>query len=270
MNIRTNLLLAAFIGLTGTSLSARGQEYVDWLTTLDEAVTGHLSAGLRINYFELTDPTKGDYDSRGIIVDKSGFLGSITELDENQDYSPLPFVQWHFNPYVALELSYEHLGAKTVARYDQNQPAGSDGSFSLRGFAVTVIGYLPNDTKFLPFAGFGLVQFDVKFNSDELWHNGFGNEADYEAWVEAGRPEWPNNGYQRTISGKDTTGYFLTAGCSYPATDQIVIDLSLRYMVVEFDADYTLSRYGDVFDDRGSFDFPFDNWTGQLGVRYLF
>jgi len=236
---------------------------------LYEIIQGHLAVGFRITHFELEDYESGRYNPDGSLIEGTGYLGSIVELDAKQNYLPLPYIQWFFNEYVAIELGYDRLKVRTERYTD----GGSDGSFELDGPSIQLLAFWANETVFTPFIGIGVIFYNANFEHDGLWHNGFGGSnahIDYANWKASGSPEWPNGGYQRTIDPENTTAYFVSFGTSYHVTENIIIDLFIRYMQAEVDARFYLSRYGEIFQDAGTTTFPLDNWSGQIGAKWLF
>lgn len=261
----TLLTLAAVI--IGSTASVQAQD--SFGDRLHDIIKQHLAVGFRTTYFQLEDDKRGKFNADGSLVNGSGFLGSIVELDAQQNYIPLPYIQWFFNEYVAIELGYERLKARTVRFTD----GGSDGTFDLKGPSIQLLGFLPNDTAFTPFIGIGVIFFNANFDHDGLWHNGFGGgnaRENYNNWRASGSPEWPNGGYRRNIDADNTTAYFISIGTSYDITENIILDLFIRYMEAEVDGHFYLSRYGETFQDSGKTTFPLDNWSGQLGIKWLF
>ncbi|HMP89156.1 MAG TPA: hypothetical protein PJ991_03085 [Kiritimatiellia bacterium] len=237
--------------------------------SLHEIIKGRLAIGFRSTYFDLTDDKKGEFRADGSFVNGSGFLGSIVELDARQNYMPLPYIQWFFSEYFALELGYERLKARTVRYTD----GGSDGTFKLNGPSIQALGFLPNESAFTPFIGVGVIFFNADFDHDGLWHNGFGGgnaQENYNNWRASGSPAWPNGGYRRNIDASNTTAYFFSFGTSYDITENIILELFIRYMKAEVDGHFYLSRYDEIFQDSGTTTFPLDNWSGQLGIKWLF
>ncbi|MCX7591468.1 MAG: hypothetical protein N2255_07555 [Kiritimatiellae bacterium] len=223
-------------------------------------VGDRLRVGTRLIHRSLLDSRRGIENS---------FLGSITELDLEQTHWPsVFFAQWFFNEYVALEAGWERFRVKTITEFNRH----SDGTFHLSGPLLLVLGRYPNHSHFVPVAGVGLAFMEAEFENDPVWHNGFSYERieDYHAWVAAGCAPWPNNGYQRTIEASDTRGFVITAGCNFTILKRLSGEFMLRYMDMEVDAHYYLSRYGRIFDDRGITPFPMSSISCSVGVVWAF
>ena len=227
-------------------------------------IVDHLQVGIQMSYFNLTDDTKRTYDENGDF--KEGFLGSIDRMDEKQDFFPTLYVRYFFMRYIGVELGWEKMAAET-RKFNSDS---SDGNIIASGPALWLIGRYPNTSVFTPYAGFGIVFLNARFCNDDLWHNGFSDNNQYNEWREQGSPPWPNDGYQRTIDLENKNAPILSAGCTIEMLYNISADIAFHYMPVNVNAHYYLSRYGEVFDDRGDHQFPLDNWSLQLGVIYAF
>ncbi len=233
---------------------------------LREFAQNHLEIGLRTSHFRLRTRKKHEYDGDGRFI--GGFMGSINRLSEQQDYKPLPFVRIHINDTFGIQLGYTRFDVKTSTYWSGH----SDGTFKLRGPTLKLYASHSLSSGLEPYIGAGVARLNASFRHDELWHNGFSpnNPEAYEAWVEAGRPEWPNGGYRRTISPKDTTAWIVSGGSRYPIHENWNLDLGLRYMRAEIDTDFYLSWYETRRQDQGRYTFPMDNWSLLFSVSYDF
>lgn len=224
-----------------------------------------IAVGTRFTHFSLMD-------------DSGDFLGSIDKLDAQQSYLPNKlFVEYMITHRYGLELTWDKLQASTITTSDGH----NDGDIVLSGPIVTAFARGSFDVDvgriitFRPYGGLGLGFMTADFEHEGWWHHGFSAtewqdaEAAYETWVSEGSEEWPNNGYERTMSLDDTIGLVLTGGCSVDITRAWSIDLYLRYMKVSTDDTYTLSSYGSVFRTT-YYTFDMDNIAFGLGVKYDF
>ncbi len=258
--------LAALAPRAAAQAARAAQTPSTWERINEQFLADKLEIGLRFTYFSLVDDEKNNYDKNGNFVD--GFLGSINKLDAEQTFMPYPFLRYYPIPYVGIELGYDKMRAKTKKYYDDDDD--SDGSIDMKGPSIALLGRYPNETTLTPYGGVGVVFYNCDFEYDGYWHHGFRNSADYNAWRAQGSPEWPNNGYERNIKLSDTTAWYITGGASWEIVEHIALDFQLRYMWADVDAHYYLSFYGNKFDDRGNFNFPMENWAGQLSVKYSF
>jgi outer membrane protein W len=248
-------------------------------STMDDAfaqakdiVKDRLEIGFRFTRFTLVDNKK-----------ESGFLGSINELEDDQSDTPTLFGRFFVTPYVGVEIGYDKVSAVTrkwtTPGIDGtgDKSKDSDGTIVLQGPLVEIVGRYPNETIVTPFAGFGPVFYgtflgDANFEHSSWWHNGFGayDDPNYIDWKDQGSPAWPNGGYQRTIELSDTMGWILSGGASVAVYKGLEFEFSMQYVWAEVDAHYTLSHGGRVTQDMGTYTFPMDHWTYQLGLKYAF
>jgi outer membrane protein W len=271
---RCSALIALFLG-TGlcvshanssdfiTRITADAQEV--WNAPSTQVIFSRVEIGLRSSHFGLRDDSERHYDAQGEIIE--GYLGSITELEPQQDYFPSMYANVRFSEWLALQVGFERFELRTGRFWDDD----TDGSFEFNGPSLTAQVRYPNTTRFTPYAGAGLALLDVDFAMIGWWHNGFGGadaHENYRAWRASGSPRWPNGGYQRNLKVEDDFAIkpVFQVGCLCRLTEHFSLDLDWRYMSLDSELEYTLSRYGDVFDDRGTSSFPMEAWIIDFGV----
>jgi len=240
----------------------------EYLKNTREYLRGRLEVGTRIISVSLIDDRKDT------------FLGSIDLLDVEQDYSPTKlYADWIFHPNFGIELTRGSVRASTVTRYDGH----SDGDIELSGMILGVFGRkeftiqtLRRDYVITPYAGLGMAFFSADFDHKGWWHNGFSGEnlpedaeQAYREWILQGAPEWPNGGYQRTMSLDNTRGLVLFGGLSTEVTERVSVEFYIRRTDVDVDVKYTMSSYGDVYRTTEA-TFPMDNMAYGFGIRYAF
>jgi hypothetical protein len=240
-----------------------------WATETRKQITDHLEFGIRIDHFKLINDSERHFDSSGSLSE--GYLGSITDLREDQNYAPTLYANILFSDWLALNIGYERYTIETVTYWDGH----SDGAFDFSGPSFSAQFRYPNRGEFTPYAGLGFVMLDAEFTEEGWWHNGFGGTdaaANYQAWISSGAPAWPNGGYRRNLEIHDDLVFKLAlqGGCHWQAMDYVSVNLGLRYVNLDSKLDYTLSRYGTVFSDRGTSKFPMEVWTVDLGVVFNF
>ncbi len=251
------------IGMRPAALPQRHE--VDFPTSWDLPVA--LEIGTRITAYTLMKP-RHNY-----------FLGSINRLDALQDLWPYKvFCAVQLNPWLGIEATWDKVAAKTVTDFDRH----TDGIIRAAGPILTLQASYPNSTIFTPFAGLGVAWLFPKFDADPVWHNGFGRlysakdlpwsqaVAEYEAWVAAGSPEWPNDGYQRKMDLSGGLGFTALAGCNVQIADNFSAELMLRYMYLDVDVEYYTLRYGQLDRHHDSTSFPLSHLSVGLGLRYRF
>ncbi|MFW5870855.1 MAG: outer membrane protein [Verrucomicrobiota bacterium] len=198
----------------------------------------HLEIGARISRFRLKKSKKQEFDKDGKFI--GGFLGSIDEIDEQQDYSPTLYLRYNINKNFGLELGWDRFDIQTRTYYDT-----SDGDFEYSGFSFLLRGRYPNETTFTPYASLG-------------WSL-LGGDVDYN-------PEWHDNG-RRNLYPDDTIAFSLGLGCEFELAPNWRADMGLRMIRADFDVEYKLAAERT---SRGSFNFPLDNTTVHAGISYYF
>lgn len=196
--------------------------------------TGPWMIGTRILQFELQDDTRGTkfHDS---------FMGSITELKDEQDDSPNKvFVQYRLveSPFW-IGVTYDHLRA---AAWDEG---GTDGSVDLSGCIPYLQARWENETRAVPYVELGLAYYEVDFEESSGWSN------DGQRYVKLDDSVW----------GTDIAG-----GVSIRVYEGLSVDLYVRYMDVEdINGAYYIngSRDGDAI-------FTMSHTAYGLGVQYQF
>jgi opacity protein-like surface antigen len=225
-------------------------------------LAGHLELGLRGDRFSLRTRTRERINADG---DREGFVGTINELEEQQDLAPFkPVIAWMPLSWVGLELAWHSLTARTRSF----SPDPTDGDFVLKGPTLQLILRYPNATVFTPYGGLGWAFYSVDFDHAAWWHHGY---SSYVEWLAQGQPDTSRNGLQRRFdTDSNTRGVMLTAGCLANVTEHWAVDFHVRSVRADADSHYTLWVGDQLIDDRGTTTFPFDHYAFSLGVRYQF
>jgi TolB-like protein/outer membrane protein W len=237
-----------------------------------QLIREHVSLGARVSNFSMIDDSELHFDDSGKFTE--GYLGSIAYLDPSQNYVPTIYANITITDWFALQLAWERFEIETSTYWDGH----SDGTFDMNGPSLTAQLRYANHTKFTPYLGAGIVMLNVDFNMEGWWYNGFSGETGEEAqqaydnWIASGAPAWPNGGYQRKLVVEDDIAFkpVFQGGCLWDITDHFALDLDLRYISLDTSLNYTLSRYGNVFSDRGESDFPMSAWIVDLGLVVSF
>ncbi len=201
----------------------------------EDYLAGKLELGTRITYYKLTDTQRGKSND-------GSFIGSITELEENQDYTPFKlYAQYKFLPFLGAGITYDRVRAVTR---DGPLEENTDGTVDASGPIFYLTACYTNESRFTPFAELGLAYYFVDFDVD---------------------PRWSQNGL-RVMKVKDTTGLTLALGCDIEVIQHVAVNAYFRYAhVSEIDTDFI--RDG-VKLRTGSF--PISNYTFGLGVKFIF
>ncbi len=243
------------------------------VTTVNHYIENYVEIGFRSTHFTLVDNKKGTAE------DGRGFLGSINELEEEQDYSPYPYFRVFPIPrfhYIGVEIGYDRVRAIT-RKWTDPPPGGSedediDVSIDLRGPSFQLVARYHNWKWLVPYISAGYVFYRADFEHEEWWHMGFGSYLDpeYIAWVRSGRQGDPNGGYRRTIEVEDTTGTIVAGGLSARLWKGVQIEADVRYIPADVDASYTQSWPRAVRPQGDDYKFPMSTWGYRIGLKYLF
>ncbi|MCZ7590709.1 MAG: hypothetical protein M5U15_00550 [Kiritimatiellae bacterium] len=209
-----------------------------------------LEIGTRILYTQLKDDQKGDGLNRS-------FIGTLNYLDEEQDYVPdRIYIQYFFNEYIGLGVSYDHIEAKTLERNSAVIEGGSgagDGKVGARGAILYAVGRYPTDSAFTPFAEIGVGFYSSYFDEDADWK--YDNVKRRE----------------RHMNTDNATAFVLGLGCDYQINDNWSVNVYGRLVAgldIDTTADYVYkSKPSETFRE-GSF--PLDYYGFGVGVKYAF
>jgi len=188
---------------------------VSTIAVADDRGNAILEVGLRSSYFQLHDSTRGPGDH---------FLGSLNELIEKQNYTPLPFINVRFGRYWALGLGYDQMRAKTWSRADpvDGEIGHSDGALETAGPRVSVQCYYPNPSRYTPFAEASLLLYNTYFDHLSAWRNARGDENSHILDVE------------------DENGYRLGVGCDISLAQDWSLVVTVEHTYMEVEATYYL------------------------------
>lgn len=223
-----------------------------------------LEIGTRLTYQNLTDSDSG---AKGGTQGEGTYLGTIYALDETQQALPLNlYATYFFTKYIGLEVAYESIEAETVATSIGYSTIKSDGSVTLGGPTLSLVGRYPNQTKFTPYLSVGVGYFFGDFDEADHWALGYSDPTVYAA---LGSPSTTYDGKTRVMNVEDEFGFVMAAGCAYQMTDRLSLDLSLSYTALETDATFTGYVDGvQVLEQDGSF--PLDNIALRAGISFSF
>jgi hypothetical protein len=197
---------------------------------------GRLEAGTRYTHYKLKETRRGGKVD-GHYVDT--FLGSLSELEEDQDRSPNKvFIQYKPCPYAGLGVSYDHVRAVTM------DSGGGDGTVDAEGPILYVTGCYPNRTRATPYCELGYVMYNTHFDENRSW----------------------SSGGRRAITVHDSSGPVLAAGLDVRVWRKISAGVYYRWV----DADTVKAEFhsdGELME-RG--DFPIRNEAYGLTLKFVF
>ncbi len=163
--------------------------------------SGSWMIGTRIIHFELQDDTRGTKFN-------NSFMGSITEIKDEQDYTPdKVFVQYRIvkSP-VWVGITYDHVRAET------QDEGGTDGSVDIGGWIPYVQGRWENETIAVPYIELGFAFYRVRFEESE---------------------GWSNDGDRYVALDHDVMGMEIAGGVSLQVYEGLSVDLYARYMDID-------------------------------------
>ena len=228
----------------------------------DQWGKSRLLIGTRSAYRILTDKDSGQ---RGGKYGNGTFLGTIYALEESQNLLPnKPFIACSLTQYISIELAFDQEEAKTLAASGSIDK--SDGSLTLEGPTLTLIGKYPNSSPLTPYLGVGIGIFAADFQESAHWALGYPNETTYTA---LGSPSTLYNNRSRQIDVENVNALLMTIGTMYRIQPKWYIDLSAQYFKTDVDA--TFYGYTNaVLDTQQVGAFPMDNVSIRLGLAYQF
>lgn len=165
--------------------------------------------GTRVQQVKLQDTTRGEpYNG--------SFVGSITEITEDQDSTPDKIYLQARLPKTPLwvGVGYDHVRAQTMD--DSNGDGipdtnGGDGFVDISGFIPYLQAAWDNETRFTPFVEIGYAFYECKFDAYENW----------------------SNGGQKEMVLDSTTGFELAAGVGIRLYRNLSADIYFRQMKVD-------------------------------------
>ena len=246
--------LPAEAPLLGAQAQGPGVADQPWWEQTVRYIGRHARLGTRWLHVALLDDKRKPQDTNGdgAITDPEilavSYMGSINQLDVVQDDWPdKVFAQWEFCRYVGVEVSYEHIQAKTVTYWDGH----TDGTFDLQGPMFSLYGALPNRTPFTPRAGVGVGFLSTYFDYNPAWHNA--------------------PGITQYLDTDDASALIFYVGCSARLVKHLSLDIYARQMNTHVDAHYYMtSPEGALLDNRGWFNYPMENRAIGVGLRLEF
>ncbi len=180
--------------------------------------------GTRVIQVELTDTTRGTPFN-------DSFVGSITEITEEQDTAPNKlYVQARIPKTPCwLGVSYDHVRAQTMDDSDGDGLAdsgGGDGAVDVEGYIAYLQAAWDNTTRFTPFIQVGYAFYDCNFEENANW----------------------SNGGQKAMTLDSTTGFELAAGLGIRIYRNLSADVFYRQMAMDdITGEYTMN--GDKMSD---------------------
>ncbi|MDP1729156.1 MAG: hypothetical protein Q8L27_03070 [archaeon] len=255
-NLKNSLvtLVAGAMCLFGSSCSSINQDSLR--TGFDYAkkpIQNHLAVGARYGQFSL-DKTHRD----------EGFVGSITDLEEEQSSTPQWFIDYNIIPYLGVELTQSKIRANAWTSSKEG-PGPSDGFYELGGNELSVFARWPNFTGVTPYVGAGMINYEGNFDAAPWWAKGYNNPEIYE---ELG-PE-PRKNKTRKMILEDTTGTTIYGGLTIKLFKGLEADLRFEKVSAETEISFESLIKNRAVSHRGPYSVPFDHTRAAIGLKYNF
>lgn len=235
--MKTKLIALSLAIIGAASVQAAGTAPV---SAPESGVLKGLEIGTRIIHVELREDSRGT----GTSTRDDNFLGSIDLLDAEQDYAPTRlYLQYFPLENFGLGISYDKVEA------DAADESGSDGIVGMDGPVVYLVGRLPTDSGFTPFAEIGVGFYHAYFDEDPAWED----DGDYYRFMEV----------------ESTEALMLAIGCDYSFTDSLSANVYAR-MVDGATIDAGHYNTKDLSGPRQTGDFNLDYFGFGIGIKYAF
>jgi hypothetical protein len=224
----------------------------------EEWIQGHLELGLHFSAVSLREPNKWN-EATG-----QGFVGTIGHLDEEQTFMPYNLTAAYFlNPYFGIDLQWEQLEAKAVTHTADHHV---DGVYQAQGPSLLLMGRIPMEQGFIPYAGVGLNFPTVDFAAEDWWRLGCESPSSYKG---NGKPYL---GKTRHIATRSEAVACLEAalGVLWQFADHWAVDVNLRYLDLNaISHHYSTEENGEI-NDHGEDPIPLAYLAFGAGVVYQF
>ena len=246
-----NLLRLGLVGLALAATSAlAGTVAPSHPAASKETTLGRIELGTRLIHVQLQEDKRGGKivttDALGRPVEgyKGTFLGSLSILEEEQDYAPTRiYAQYFFNDYIGLGASYDKVEA------DARDEEGSDGIVGVEGPILYAIARCPNIYPLVPFVEAGVALYHSYFDEDATWRQ-------------------HGSAFERRMENEDTTAFVLGLGVDYQITEDLSVNLYGRMVEgATVDAEAWYKKDDNAFRTG---EFPLDYYGLGLGLKYTF
>ena len=173
------------------------------------------------------------------------FLGSLSELDVDRNYAPVRlYLQYFFTEYLGVGISYDEV------RADTRDGIGSDGFVEINGPLLYLVGRLPTEYYFTPFAELGIGLYRASYDENPVWkQSGDVNE--------------------RAMAVDNPTAFYIALGIDHEITDRWSFSVYFRSVFnATVDAEAYYPRQRNKVFARG--EFPLDYYGFGVGLKYSF
>jgi opacity protein-like surface antigen len=169
---------------------------------LARCVGGRLTLGVRVSHSWLVEDRRAGPNGYDNSNKQGNFLGSLWGLDAQQQYLPLPLVEYRVVKTFGVGVAYDEMKIKTLdwANPEHTATAG-DGDLEVRGVQAYAFGRYANRTRFTPYLHLGFAHYWSRFLES---------------------PGWAAPG--RYFEVDDSQGWFVTAGVRFAVGKGLALD----------------------------------------------
>lgn len=228
-------------------------------TFFEKWIKGHLSIGVNVSKFTFTDNERPADINR-----EKNYIGAVNRLEEEDDVTIYPVVNYWVSDYARIGLTYDKITART---YNFNNNL-SDGNAVYEGPMLSLEGAYPFfEGLLVPHLGGGVAFYSGDFEEDTWWHLAYGSP---QSWESHGRRNSSATGYYREIHVKNETVFYLTCGVATMPLDNLVIDLAYRSMSLDPDCSWGHQFPSGRYEKHRDGDLDLSHYAISISASYLF
>lgn len=215
----------------------------------------------------------GTFYTSASLVDDRTEVGSINQLEpEGSKFYGNPFVKLKLNSEEKIQLwtrvSYNYLRLTANSLYPADLGGNtSDGAFELEGPSISLDISVPISRRWEVGGAVGVEFYNVNFDANGWWANGFQSQADWEA-------NGPNSadGKTRKMDPEDAMAVSASVGMSVRISERVRIISEVRYEKFLSDIATSFAGYnnGEMTYQREGYAIDPSNFSFGLGVAYEF
>lgn len=216
-------------------------------TFYDHYIRDRLHIGTRVMAFSLLEKEAGDKQEGKF--PSSSFLGSLTNLEEVQNYAPIYlYVQYDILPWWGVGISYDEKEIETDDWKSNDGGQGGDGNFISKGPVIYTAVQYPNASRWTPYGEVGFVLYSNEF--DPL-----------PSWAEGGK---------RQFVVEDDVGTYFAGGVTVKLFEHVSLDLHVRYVRAGIFTEFYFQDPERLGEPQEVGNFPLDHIGYGVGIKATF
>ncbi|MGF1529848.1 MAG: hypothetical protein ACFCU4_00620 [Puniceicoccaceae bacterium] len=247
-SIKFNILALALASQLVPSVSAQEAFSTSSNKTFYESfIADRLHIGTRILAFSLLESQRGD--KREGKFPRESFLGSLTNLEEEQNYAPIYFfLQYDIYPWWGFGISYDRREIRTDDWKSNDGGQGGDGNFISSGPILYTSLQYHNESRYTPYGEIGFALYSNKFEPLASW----------------------SEGGIRQFVVEDDVGFYLAGGVTIEIIKHLSLDLHLRYVNSGIKTEYYFMDIERQRRPQEVSTFPIDYIGYGIGIKATF